>query len=92
MAAKTKKADDDKSKADAALVDVRKVHDDIRAKHTTFNRTEIDRDVETDEGDLNVRTVDSKCYLTVSGCECVLDRDGVIDLRRNLEAAFQAVS
>ena len=89
---KDKGQDAGPTKADKAMDEVREVHDNIRRKWQTHERTEITREVETDEGDLEVRTVDGKCYLTVDGHEVVLDREGVIDLRRNLEAAFQAVS
>lgn len=80
------------TKADEAMAEVREKHAELREHWRHHNRTEIEGVVGTDEGDLSVRTVDSRLFLTVGGCEAVLDRQGVIELRRLCEQAFQAVS
>lgn len=78
--------------ADKAMEEVREVHRGIREKWLTHNRTEIQFEVQTlGEGVVEVRTVDGKLYL-YAPAEAILDRQGVIELRRQLDQAFQAVS
>lgn len=86
------------AQADKDKAEVDRVHREIRDKWATHNRTEIEFTVPGVEdedgkpqGEVRGRTVGGRLYLEADD-EVVLDQYGTADLRRHLEAAFQAVS
>lgn len=85
-------------RANKALDEVREVHAQQREKWTRHNRTEIEHEVlgvedeDGNKGVLSFRSVGGRVYLSCSVKEVVLDHDGVADLQRKAQQAFQAVS
>jgi hypothetical protein len=85
-------------KEDKALAEVRAIRDENERLARTHDRTEIHRQVQASSrsGDLKGKPVElhvfgGRAYLNTHG-EAVLDRDGIIQLRQDLDAAHQAVS
>jgi carbonic anhydrase len=78
---------------DVALEELRAQRAENEARAWGHDRTEVHREVETlgNSRSVEVHAVGGRVYLHSHG-EAVLDKDGVIDLQRNLAAAFQAVS
>lgn len=79
-------------KRDKALEEVRAVREANERRAASHNRTEIHDEVEGVSGKpIELHSFGGRLYLNSHG-ESVLDQDAVIDLRRKLDAHFQAVS
>lgn len=81
---------------DEALEEVRRVHAANAARAATHGRTVVETAVtaSTTGGNpksIEITTADGRCFVNSHG-EAVLDQDGVADLIRKLQMAFQAVS
>lgn len=88
----------DKTQRDKDLEEVRKIRDENERRLASHDRTEVHREVEaqTQAGAEKAKPVEvhafgGEVHVNSHG-EAVLDHDGVIQLRKALDAAFQAVS